>query len=99
MLLNKMRALVRGEISRRMQDVNQLANSLQYSDEEIDTIINQAIKEFCTDVHLVFDDESIAITDGVGSTTLDILEILRAEFDGDPISSVNERTLPDGVPV
>lgn len=99
MRLDRMRALVRGEIARRTQDADQLGSSIQYSDEELDIIINQAIKEFCSEVPLTFDTEEIAITNGVGTVTLNILEILRAEFAGDPVPHVNERSLPEGIPI
>lgn len=99
MLLEEMRALVRAEISRRTKNDANLANSLDYSDDELNILINQMVKEFCMEAPLSFDTEEITITDGLGTVTLDIKEINRVEIDDEPAYSVNPRVHEENMPL
>lgn len=88
MNLKTMRSHIRAKLMRVQRDVSQLGPQSEWTDAELNAIINQAYRQFLMDTEVLRDTSDVTFTAGKGTMPDGVIEIKRIEIDGDPIGTL-----------
>lgn len=98
MTRKEIRSHVRANLVRLFRDVNEQIG-VQYTDAEINDLINEASRQFLLETELLQGSELVTVTSGVGNISGNVIRVSRVEIDDEPVDWLNTLNFPEELPI
>ncbi len=97
MTLKQIRSHIRSHLVRMMQD-KEFLQEHQWTDREINAMINEAYRMFLQDTEILHGSSTVTLTSGVGTLPDDVISIRRIEIDDEPIGRLGVKSYNGALP-
>ncbi len=97
MNLKQIRSHIRSHLVRMMQD-KELMQEHQWTEREINALINEAYRMFLQDTEILHGSSTVTLTNGVGTLPDDVISIRRVEVDSEPIGRISVKSYNGALP-
>jgi hypothetical protein len=97
MTLKQIRSHIRSHLVRMMQD-KEFLQEHQWTDREINAMINEAYRMFLQDTEILHGSSTVTLTSGVGTLPDDVISIRRVEVNGEPIGRLGVKSYNGALP-
>jgi hypothetical protein len=97
MTLKQIRSHIRSHLVRMMQD-KEFLQEHQWTDREINAMINEAYRMFLQDTEILHGSSIVTLTSGVGTLPDDVISIRRIEIDDEPIGRLGVKSYNGALP-